>query len=87
MPPLATMSPARFRLRELLEEARLGQTELAKSADVSFATVHRLYMNETGQVSLETLDKIALALSGALGRTIEPGELIEREGKRRGKGR
>jgi DNA-binding XRE family transcriptional regulator len=45
---LATMSPARFRVRELLEEAGIGQTELAKRADVGFATVHRLYMNETG---------------------------------------
>lgn len=76
------MSPARFRVRELMEEAGLGQTELAKRADVSFATVHRLYMNETGQVSLETLDKLATALGAAIGRNIEPGELIEREGKR-----
>jgi DNA-binding Xre family transcriptional regulator len=56
-------------------------------ADVSFATVNSLYMNETGQVSLETLDKLALALSEVLKRSIEPGELIEREGERRGKGR
>lgn len=83
MLPDPTMSPARFRVRELLEEAGIGQTELAKRADVSFATVHRLYMNETGQVSLETLDKLAIALGKVLGRAIEPGELIEREGKRR----
>ena len=83
--PDDTMSPARFRLRELMEEADLGQTELAKRADVSFATVHRLHQNATGQVSLETLDKIARALSEALGRAIEPGDLIEREGKRRGR--
>lgn len=77
------MSPARFRLRELLEEAGIGQTDIAKRADVSFATVHRLWQNATGQVSLETLDKLALALSTALGRSIEPGDLIEREGKKR----
>ena len=85
MPPLTTMSPARFRVRDLLEESSLGQTDLARRADVSFATVHRLYMNETGQVSLETLDRLALALGKVLGRTIEPGELIEREPKKRGK--
>lgn len=81
------MSPARFRLRELLEESGIGQTELAKRADVSFATVHRLYMNETGQVSLETLDKLAIALGEVLGRTTQPGDLIEREPKKRGKAR
>jgi hypothetical protein len=43
--------------------------------------VHRLYQNGTAQVSLETLDK--LALSEALGRDIEPGDPIEREGKKR----
>jgi DNA-binding Xre family transcriptional regulator len=79
------MSPARFRVAELLDESGIGQSELARRADVSFATVHRLYQNATGQVSLETLDKIALALSEALGRAIEPGDLIEREGKRRGR--
>jgi transcriptional regulator with XRE-family HTH domain len=81
------MSPARFRVRELVEESGLGQSELARRADVSFATVNRLCQNATGQVSLETLDKLAVALSAAIGRTIEPGELIEREGKRRGKAR
>ena len=63
----------------------MGQTELAKRAEVSFATVHRLYMNETGQVSLETLDKLAVALSESLGRAIEPGDLIEREPRKRGR--
>lgn len=76
------MSPARFRVRELLEESGLGQSELARRADVSFATVNRLCQNATGQVSLETLDKIATALTEALGRPIEPGELIEREGRK-----
>ena len=85
--PLDTMSPARFRLREFLEEAGLGQTELAKLADVSFATVHRLYANETGQVSLETLDKLATALSKKMAKAVKPGDLIEREPVKRGKPR
>jgi transcriptional regulator with XRE-family HTH domain len=79
------MSPARFRVRELVEESGLGQSELARRAGISFATVNRLCQNATGQVSLETLDKLAIALGESLGRSIEPGELIEREGKRRGK--
>lgn len=71
--------PTRFRLQELLEAQKppMSQTELAKRAGVSFATVNRLCTNATSQVSLETLDKIADVLD------VEPGELLEREGKRR----
>ena len=83
--PIDTMSPARFRLRELIEESGLGQSELARLAGVSFATVNRLCQNATGQVSLETLDKLAVALTGSLGRTVEPGDLIERQPTRRNK--
>ena len=69
--------PARFRLRELLEKAAISQTELARQAGVSFATVNRLATNATSQVSLETLDRLALVLG------CEPGELIEREPAKR----
>ena len=81
MENLATV-PTRFRLQELLEAQKppMSQTELAKRAGVSFATVNRLCTNATTQVSLSTLD----AISEVLG--IEPGELLEREGKRK-KGR
>ncbi|HEY4131661.1 MAG TPA: helix-turn-helix transcriptional regulator [Gemmatimonadaceae bacterium] len=74
--------PTRFRLQELLEQRKppMSQTELAKKAGLSFATVNRLCTNATSQVSLETLDKLADVLG------VEPGELLEREGKRR-KGR
>jgi len=69
----------RFRLQELLDARKppISQTELAKLAGVSFATVNRLCTNATAQVSLSTLDAIAAVLS------VEPGELLEREGKRR----
>lgn len=70
---------ARFRLRELLEERGISQSEFAKQADLSFATVNRLCTNATGQVSLETLDKIAAALD------VEIGDLIIRETKKRGR--
>ena len=71
--------PTRFRLKELPEAARppMSQTELAKRAGVSFATVNRLCTNATTQVSLTTLDAIAAVLD------IEPGDLLERESKRR----
>jgi DNA-binding Xre family transcriptional regulator len=71
---------ARFRLREALEEAAISQSELARRSGISFQTINSIVGNRTGQVSLNTLD----ALSKALG--CEPGDLIEREGKRRRRG-
>jgi DNA-binding Xre family transcriptional regulator len=68
---------ARFRLRELLEKADMSQSELARQSGVSFVTVNRMVANKTASVSLKTLD----ALSAALG--VEPGDLLEREPKRR----
>jgi DNA-binding Xre family transcriptional regulator len=53
---------ARFVLRELMESKGIEQVDLAADARVSFATVHRLYHNQTKQVSLKTLDKILKAL-------------------------
>lgn len=67
---------ARFRLDEELG-GQMTQTELARQADVSFATVNRLCTNATAQVSLETLDKISAVLG------CEPGDLIERKGRKR----
>ena len=70
--------PTKFRLRELLEKLDLSQTDLARRAGVSFATINRMCTNATSQVSLETLDRVASALG------VEPGDLIikERKGKR-----
>lgn len=58
------MSPE-FRLRELLDRAHITQSDFAKKADLSFATVNRLCRNTTAQVHLETLDKILRALEAA----------------------
>ena len=66
----------RFRLDEELGD-QMTQTELARQADVSFATVNRLCTNATAQVSLETLDKLSTTLG------CEPGDLIVRKGRRR----
>lgn len=60
---------ARFILKELMDEKGIEQVDLAAEAKVSFATVHRLYHNQTKQVSLSTLDKILKALKR---RKIEP---------------
>ena len=63
---------ARFRLRELLEETDLTQSELSRRSGVSLTTINRMALNLTAQVSLATLD----SLSDVLG--VEPGDLIER---------
>lgn len=65
--------PTTFRVRQLLEERGMSQSELARAAGVSFATVNRMCTNATEMVSLSTLDKIAAALK------LAPGELIERK--------
>jgi transcriptional regulator with XRE-family HTH domain len=66
-----------FRLREAIEAAGLNQSELARRSGVGLRTVARLCRNETAQVSLATLDKLARVLG------VEPGELIARQKKRR----
>jgi transcriptional regulator with XRE-family HTH domain len=79
------MTAPRFRLREVLEEAGISQTDFAREADLSFATINRLCTNATAQVSLETLDRIMTALEKR-GHRVSLDDLIEREAaKRRGK--
>jgi DNA-binding Xre family transcriptional regulator len=69
--------PTLFRLAEILARLNVSQAELARTSGVAIRTISRLSRNETGQVSLATLDAIAAALK------VEPGELIVREkGKR-----
>jgi DNA-binding Xre family transcriptional regulator len=71
----------RFRLAELLEAAgpSMNQSELARRSGVSIVTINAMANNRTKQVSLATLD----AISAALG--VQPGELVEREPRKRGK--
>lgn len=73
------MSPTRFRLQELLDsyDPPVSQSELARRAGVSFATINRICGNVTAQVSLETLDRIAEALD------VDPGDILERTPRRK----
>jgi DNA-binding Xre family transcriptional regulator len=75
-----TPMAARFRLDVLLEQLGMSMSELARRSDVSFVTVNAIAKNRTTQVKLDTLDK----LSAALG--VEPGDLVERAPKKRGRG-
>ena len=70
--------PVLFRLDALLDEAKLSQRELAARSGVSPTIVNRMAQNLAGQVSLKTLDSLSAVLSGAIGRPVAPGELIER---------
>jgi putative transcriptional regulator len=62
----------RFRLRELLEEVGVNQSELSRNSGVSFATINRMCTNATRQVSLDTLDRLATTLK------CEPADLLSR---------
>lgn len=61
----------RFRLREILEDRDMSQSELARLTGVSFVTINRMCMNATEGVTLKTVDALVKALK------IEPGELLE----------
>ncbi|MGI8497593.1 MAG: helix-turn-helix domain-containing protein [Gemmatimonadaceae bacterium] len=83
-----TLTPvtARFRLRELLERHEISQSDFARRADLSFATVNRVCTNATAQVSLETLDKLLVALeSYGIKATLD--DLIERAREKGRRGR
>jgi putative transcriptional regulator len=81
MGAIATM-PVRFRLGDVLRERDNGmsQSELSRRSGISMTTINAIVLNKTKQVSLATLD----ALCGVL--EVEPGELLERDAKKRRKG-
>lgn len=77
----------RFRLREVLEEVGLTQTEAANLAGLGLATVNRMCRFPGRSQTLEILDRLSAILH------VEPGDLITRapipgQGlRRRGPGR
>ena len=71
--------PVVVSFRELREEAGLTQSELAEAAGVRQATVSEMERGLPRRIDLDVLERLADALAGALGRTVEPGELLARE--------
>jgi DNA-binding Xre family transcriptional regulator len=73
----------RFRLQELIDERETSQSALSRDSGVSFTSISRMCRNVSGQVSLDTLGRLARAL----GDDVQPGDLVEfvkeRKGKRR----
>ena len=67
---------ARFRLRELLEDAGVSQSEFARASGLSFATINRLCNHPPEQVALATVDKVLSALV-ASGHEVGVADLIE----------
>jgi putative transcriptional regulator len=61
----------RFRLRELLEDRGISQSELARQSGVSFVTINRMCANVTEGLTLKTLDALVRTLK------VEPGEIFE----------
>jgi DNA-binding Xre family transcriptional regulator len=74
-----TAVTVRFRLSEVLaaRSEPMSQSELSRRSGVSMTTINAMALNKTKQVSLATLDALSAALE------VEPGELLERETKKR----
>ena len=68
----------RFRLRELLAERGMTQTDLQTQTGLAYSTVNDLYNNKPRRVELETLDILCEVLDCSIA------DLLERvpEGKR-----
>lgn len=71
------MARVRLRVKELREWRGLGKRELARLAKVRCATVIEIARGRTSRVDLAVLGRLARALR------VEPGNLLEREPKRR----
>lgn len=71
------MSPIRVRLRELREAKGLSQEALGEAAGVRQATISELESGRKQRLDFGILERLADALG------VEPGELLERDGKRK----
>ena len=73
------VTPIRVLLRQFREAKGLSQQALGDLAGVRQATISELESGKTRRVDLEILERLSIALG------VEPGDLIEREPKRRGR--
>ena len=65
----------RVRLRELLEQRGMAQTELQAKTGLGYSTINALYHGKTERVEFATLDVLCDVLD------CEIGDLLERESK------
>jgi len=61
----------RFRLRELLAERGMSQTELQTRTRLAYSTVNDLFNNKPRRVELETLDVLCEVLDCSIGDLLE----------------
>jgi putative transcriptional regulator len=61
----------RFRLRELLAERGMTQTELQTQTGLAYSTVNDLFNNKPRRVELETLDVLCEVLECAIADLLE----------------
>ncbi len=68
---------ARLRIKELAQEHKLSQKELAEKSQVTLQLLNRYWNNNMQRVELDQLEKIARALG------VRSGDLIVDEGEER----
>jgi DNA-binding Xre family transcriptional regulator len=73
------MTPIRVRLYELREKRGWTQQALSDAANVKQSTISELETGKRKRIDFAVLERLAMALD------VEPGELLEREKKRRGR--
>jgi DNA-binding Xre family transcriptional regulator len=61
----------RLRVKEIADAKRISINRLARSADVDYKTVQKLFRHPDADVNLRTLDKLAWSLG------VTPGDLID----------
>ena len=61
----------RFRLRELLDERGMTQTELHLRTRLAYSTINDLYHNKARGVELDTIDALCTALNCGVAEVIE----------------
>ena len=76
--------PIRLRLREILEERAMSQTDLQLLTGLGYSSINAMYHNKTERVEFATLDVLCSVLR------VQPGELLEyvkaRSGRSEGSG-
>jgi DNA-binding Xre family transcriptional regulator len=61
----------RLRIKEIADAKNISITRLARSADVDYKTVQKLFRDSEADVNLHTLDKLAWSLG------VTPNDLID----------
>ena len=61
----------RFRVRELLAERKLSQTELQLRTGLAYSTISDLYHNKARRIDVGTLDALCVALECGVGDVLE----------------